>query len=84
MTAEFSLLFVLAAILLTVPVIWQLRGLGARIEVLRHELDTAPLARELRYTIREVVVATKSADVVAFPQRTLPPAGSPGHWRKAA
>ena len=84
MTAEVSLLFVLAAILLALPVIGPVRGLGARIAVLRRELDSAPLVREFRYTIREVVVATRNAEVVAFPQRIPPPAGTPGHWRKAA
>ena len=84
MTAEFSLLFVLVATVLALPVIDQLRSLGAHIETLRRDMASAPAVRVLRYTIREVIVTHKSAEVVAFAPRPSPPAGTPGHWRKAA
>ena len=84
MSAEFSLLFVMVAMVLALPVIGQLRGLAPQLEKLRQDLSNAPLVREVRYTIREVIVVHKTAEVVAFVPRPSPPPGSPGHWRKAA
>ena len=84
MSAEFSLLLVMTAMVLALPVIGQVRGLAPQIEKLRQDLAAAPLVREVRYTIREVIVVPKTAEVVAFAPRPSPPAGTPGHWRKAA
>lgn len=84
MSAEFSLLLVMTAMVLALPVIGQLRRLAPQIEKLSQDLAAAPLVREVRYTVREVIVVPKTAEVVAFVSRSSPSTGAPGHWRKAA
>ena len=84
MSAEFSLLLEMTAMVLALPVIGQLRRLAPQIEKLSQDLAAAPLVREVRYTVREVIVVPKTAEVVAFVSRSSPPTGAPGHWRKAA
>ena len=69
MAVEFSMLMALAALAVLVPVVGQLRGLAPRVAALREELEAAPLTRELRYTIREVVVIRDDPKVVALPLR---------------
>lgn len=84
MIAELTLLLAIAALIAAAPVVGQLRALAPQIVKVQADLAAAPQARELRYTIREVIVARDTAAVVAFPQRLAPPSGSPVHWRKAA
>ena len=68
MTVEFSLLFVISALVVLAPVVMQLRGIGRRIAALRQELESAPITRELRYTVREVIVR-REGNVVVLPVR---------------
>lgn len=69
MTVEISLLIALFAASALAPVVLQLRALGPRIAALREELETADYVREVRFTIREVVVLRNDGKVVPLPVR---------------
>lgn len=75
MTVEFSLLITIAALVALAPVALQLRGLADRIAALRNDMSDADYTRELRFTIREVVVV-RDPKVVALPMRRPRLAGS--------
>lgn len=68
MTVDFSLLISLTALIAVAALVHQVRGLAPRIAALRTALDSAPATRELRYSIREVIVL-RQGNVVALPLR---------------
>ncbi len=68
MAVEFSVLIALVVLVVAAPVVMQLRGIAPRVAALRDALDAAPTTREVRYTIREVVVI-RDPKVVALPVR---------------
>lgn len=84
MMIEISLLIALVSLIAVVPVALQVRRALPQVQMLRDAMETGPVLREVRYTLREVIVVPAAPTVVAFPARAVPAPGQSGHWRKAA
>lgn len=84
MMVEISLLIVLVSLIAVVPVALQVRRALPQVRLLRNAVAAGPVMREVRYTLREVIVVPASTGVVPFPARPVPAPGQSGHWRKAA
>lgn len=84
MSIEISLLITLVSLIAITPVALQVRRALLQVQMLRDAVEAGPVLREVRYTLREMIVVPASPKVVAFPVRSVPAPGQSGHWRKAA
>ncbi|MEQ1497854.1 MAG: hypothetical protein ABL914_04270 [Novosphingobium sp.] len=79
-TVEFALLLAVSGLIAFGSLIGSVRAALPRVSAIRQALDSAPQTRELRYTIREVIVI-RNSNVIALPIR---PARIPAPLRAAA
>lgn len=84
MSIEISLLITLVSLIAITPVALQVHRALPQVQMLRDAVEAGPVLREVRYTLREMIVVPASPKVVAFPARAVPAPGQSGHWRKAA
>ena len=70
-TAEFSLLLGIVALALGGSLVQQVRALVPQMVELRRELVATPELREMRYTLRDVIVSFDDGKVVALPLRPV-------------
>ena len=70
-TAEFSLLLGIVALALGGSLVHQVRALVPQMIELRRELAATPELREMRYTLRDVLVSFDDSKVVALPLRQV-------------
>lgn len=73
LTFEFAALFALATVLAGASLMSSLRGILPRVEALRQALDECPEQREVRFTLREIVVSYDDGKVVPLRQRRETP-----------
>lgn len=84
LTFEFAALFTLAAVLSGVSLISSLRGVLPRVEALHQALAECPEQREMRFTLREIVVRYDDGKVVPLRQRHQAPAPALNSAARAA
>ena len=70
-TAEFSLLLGIVALALGGSLVQQVRALVPQMIELRRELAATPELREMRYTLRDVLVSFDDGKVVSLPLRPV-------------
>ena len=65
-TAEFSLLLGIVALIAGGSLVQQVRMLAPQMIELRRELAATPEQREMRYTLRDVIVSYDDSKIVSF------------------
>ena len=70
-TAEFSLLLGIVTLIAGGSLVQQVRALAPQMVELRAELAVSPELREMRYTLRDVIVSYDDGKVVALPLRPM-------------
>ena len=71
LTAEFSLLLGIVALALGGSLVQQVRALVPQMIELRRDLAATPDLREMRYTLRDLIVSFDDGKVVALPLRPV-------------
>ena len=71
LTAEFSLLLGIVALVVGGSLVRQVRALVPQMIELRRELAATPDLREMRYTLRDVIVSFDDGKVVALSLRPV-------------